>query len=239
MGKFSVANIKKNTTGRNLLEVLKMTAVVAAAEYIPGAVQAIGGYKADGTPNIPASGPIWDATTGIGAAAVAYGFDKPQYGNAILLTKGVKATYNYLNPVLFKTVGTGMLPSGSNQVIGKNVGMESNTEGPADSVPVYLPDGSVEQVPVTSKPQLSGYDVNEAVEMLSEGNTSPFLTNLSDVYTNDPLQDIYTNNPLQEQYTNNPLQDIYTNEALQDIYTDNPLSDEMDFFDQVAEGEFE
>jgi hypothetical protein len=65
---------------------------------------------------------------------------------------------------------------------------------------------------------------------LSEGNPNPFLTSLSDTYTNQPLQDMYTDNP---------LSDVYTNDPLQDMYTDNPLSDDFDFFDAIGEGDFE
>jgi len=225
MAKFSTANIKRNATGKNMLEVLKTIGIVAVAEYIPGAVQAIGGYKADGTPNINASGTVWDLSTGIGAAAICYGFDKPQYGNAILLTKGIKQVYDKLNPVLAKQVGTPMLPVGSNSAVGNTA---SSSAGVSDSVPVTMPDGRIENVAVQSLPAMSdGYDSNTAVEMLSEGNPNPFLTALSDVYTNNPLQDVYTNDPLQDMYTNDPLSDVYTND---------PLSDDYDFFDAVGEG---
>jgi hypothetical protein len=231
MAKFSTANIKKNASGKNMLEVFKTIGIVALAEAIPGAVQAIGGYKADGTPNIKASGSVWDISTGIGAAAIAYGFDKPQYGNAILLTKGIKQVYDNLNPITAKNIGTPLfLPIGSNKAIYNTTGSEK-TEGTADSVPVTMPDGRIENVAVTSVPAMSdGYGVDRAVEMLSEGNPNPFLTQLSDVYTNDPLQDIYTDTPLQDMYTNNPLSDIYTND---------PLSDDFDFFDEIGEGNFD
>ncbi len=236
MAKFSTANIKRNASGKNMLEVLKTIGIVAAAEYIPGAIQAIGGYKADGTPNINASGTVWDLSTGIGAAAIAYGFDKPQYGNAILLTKGIKQVYDKLNPILAKQVGTPMLPIGSNSAVGNTA--TTSSAGVSDSVPVTMPDGTIENVTVQSLPSTlsgyggygGGYDVNTAVEMLSEGNPNPFLTQLSDVYTNDPLQDIYTDTPLQDMYTNNPLSDIYTND---------PLSDDFDFFDEIGEGNFD
>jgi hypothetical protein len=236
MAKFSTSNIKKNASGRNMLEVLKTIGIVAAAEYIPGAIQAIGGYKSDGTPNINASGTVWDLSTGIGAAAIAYGFDKPQYGNAILLTKGIKQVYDKLNPVLTKQVGTPMLPIGSNSAVGNTA--TTSSAGVSDSVPVTMPDGTIENVTVQSLPSTlsgyggygGGYDVNSAVEMLSEGNPNPFLTSLSDVYTNDALQDIYTDTPLQDMYTNDPLSDVYTND---------PLQDEFDFFDAVGEGNFD
>jgi hypothetical protein len=238
MAKFSTSNIKKNASGRNMLEVFKTIGIVALAEAIPGAVQAIGGYKADGTPNIKASGSVWDISTGIGAAAIAYGFDKPQYGNAILLTKGIKQVYDNLNPITAKNIGTPLfLPIGSNKAIYNTTGSEK-TEGTADSVPVTMPDGTIENVTVQSLPSTlsgyggygGGYDVNSAVEMLSEGNPNPFLTSLSDVYTNDALQDIYTDTPLQDMYTNDPLSDVYTND---------PLQDEFDFFDAVGEGNFD
>jgi hypothetical protein len=234
MAKFSTSNIKKNASGRNMLEVFKTIGIVALAEAIPGAVQAIGGYKADGTPNIKASGSVWDISTGIGAAAIAYGFDKPQYGNAILLTKGIKQVYDNLNPITAKNIGTPLfLPIGSNKAIYNTTGSEK-TEGTADSVPVTMPDGRIENVAVTSLPSLSDYGVDTAVEMLSEGTDNPFVTQLSD-YTNNPLSD-YTNEPLSD-YTNDPLSD-YTNNPLSD-YTNEPLSDDFDFFDSVAEGEFD
>lgn len=234
MAKFSTANIKRNASSKNLIEIGKTLAAVVAAECIPGAVQAIGGYKADGTPNINASGPIWDISTGLGAAAIAYGFDKPQMGNTILLVKGLKQAYDKLNPIGAKNIGTPLfLPVGSNSLVPAS----TKVEGPADladSVPVTMPDGRIENVAVQSLPSLSGYgggyDVNQAVEMLSEGNSNPFLTSLSDTYTNNPLQDMYTDNPLSDTYTNDPLSDMYT---------DNPLSDDFDFFDAIGEGDFE
>lgn len=235
MAKFSTANIKRNANGKNAMEILKTLGVIIAAESIPGVVQAIGGYNTNGSPKINASGPVWDISTGLGAAAIAYGFDKPQYGNSILLVKGLKQAYEHLNPQSVKIMGgPAFLPVGSNGFIaaGKT---EEKTEGTADSVPVTMPDGTIENVTVQSLPNTlsgygGGYDVNQAVEMLSEGNPNPFLTSLSDTYTNQPLQDMYTDNP---------LSDVYTNDPLQDMYTDNPLSDDFDFFDAIGEGDFE
>jgi len=233
MAKFSTANIKRNANGKNAMEILKTLGVIIAAESIPGVVQAIGGYNTDGTPKINASGTVWDISTGLGAAAIAYGFDKPQYGNSILIVKGLKQAYDKLNPIAASTMGNpAFLPIGSNNVVTKSIGTSA---GMSDSVPVTMPDGTIENVTVQSLPNTlsgygGGYDVNQAVEMLSEGNPNPFLTSLSDIYTNQPLQDMYTDNP---------LSDVYTNEPLQDMYTDNPLSDDFDFFDAIGEGDFE
>lgn len=233
MAKFSTANIKRNANGKNAMEILKTLGVIIAAESIPGVVQAIGGYNTDGTPKINASGTVWDISTGLGAAAIAYGFDKPQYGNSILIVKGLKQAYDKLNPIAASTMGNpAFLPIGSNNVVTKSIGTSA---GMSDSVPVTMPDGTIENVTVQSLPNTlsgygGGYDVNQAVEMLSEGNPNPFLTSLSDTYTNQPLQDMYTDNP---------LSDIYTNDPLQDMYTDNPLSDDFDFFDAIGEGDFE
>jgi len=233
MAKFSTANIKRNANGKNAMEILKTLGVIIAAESIPGVVQAIGGYNTDGTPKINASGTVWDISTGIGAAAIAYGFDKPQYGNSILIVKGLKQAYDKLNPIAASTMGNpAFLPIGSNNVVTKSIGTSA---GMSDSVPVTMPDGTIENVTVQSLPNTlsgygGGYDVNQAVEMLSEGNPNPFLTSLSDIYTNQPLQDMYTDNP---------LSDVYTNDPLQDMYTDNPLSDDFDFFDAIGEGDFE
>jgi hypothetical protein len=233
MAKFSTANIKRNANGKNAMEILKTLGVIIAAESIPGVVQAIGGYNTDGTPKINASGTVWDISTGIGAAAIAYGFDKPQYGNSILIVKGLKQAYDKLNPIAASTMGNpAFLPIGSNNVVTKSIGTSA---GMSDSVPVTMPDGTIENVTVQSLPNTlsgygGGYDVNQAVEMLSEGNPNPFLTSLSDTYTNQPLQDMYTDNP---------LSDVYTNDPLQDMYTDNPLSDDFDFFDAIGEGDFE
>lgn len=235
MAKFSTANIKRNANSKNLMEIGKTLLAVVAAESVPGVIQAVGGYKADGTPNINASGPVWDISTGLGAAAIAYGFDKPQYGNTILLVKGLKQAYDKLNPIGAKNIGTPLfLPVGSNSIVPATM----KVEGPADladSVPVTMPDGRIENVAVQSLPSAlsgygNGYDVNQAVEMLSEGNPNPFITQLSDVYTDNPLQDRYTDNPLQDMYTNDPLSDTYTND---------PLSDEFDFFDAIGEGDFD
>lgn len=231
MGKFSTGNIKKNVNGRNGIEIGKTILALIAVEAIPGAVQAIGGYNPDGSPRINASGPVWDISTGLGAAAIAYGFDKPQMGNTFLVVKALKQAYDKLNPVATSFMGgPAFLPVGKNGFIAAS----SKVEGPADladSVPVTMPDGRIENVAVQSLPSaLSGYDVNTAVEMLSEGNPNPFITQLSDIYTNQPLQDIYTDNPLQDMYTNDPLSDTYTND---------PLSDEYDFFDAIGEGDFE
>lgn len=233
MAKFSTANIKRNANGKNAMEILKTLGVIIAAESIPGVVQAIGGYNTDGTPKINASGTVWDISTGLGAAAIAYGFDKPQYGNSILIVKGLKQAYDKLNPIAASTMGNpAFLPIGSNNVVTKSIGTSA---GMSDSVPVKMPDGTIENVTVQSLPNTlsgygGGYDVNQAVEMLSEGNPNPFLTSLSDIYTNQPLQDMYTDNP---------LSDVYTNDPLQDMYTDNPLSDDFDFFDAIGEGDFE
>jgi hypothetical protein len=233
MAKFSTANIKRNANGKNAMEILKTLGVIIAAESIPGVVQAIGGYNTDGTPKINASGTVWDISTGLGAAAIAYGFDKPQYGNSILIVKGLKQAYDKLNPIAASTMGNpAFLPIGSNNVVTKSIGTSA---GMSDSVPVTMPDGTIENVTVQSLPNTlsgygGGYDVNQAVEMLSEGNPNPFLTSLSDTYTNQPLQDMYTDNP---------LSDVYTNDPLQDMYTDNPLSDDFDFFDAIGEGDFE
>lgn len=233
MAKFSTANIKRNANGKNAMEILKTLGVIIAAESIPGVVQAIGGYNTDGTPKINASGTVWDISTGLGAAAIAYGFDKPQYGNSILIVKGLKQAYDKLNPIAASTMGNpAFLPIGSNNVVTKSIGTSA---GMSDSVPVTMPDGTIENVTVQSLPNTlsgygGGYDVNQAVEMLSEGNPNPFLTSLSDIYTNQPLQDMYTDNP---------LSDVYTNDPLQDMYTDNPLSDDFDFFDAIGEGDFE
>lgn len=208
MAKFSTANIKRNANGKNLMEIGKTLLAVIAAESVPGVVQAIGGYNTDGTPKINASGPVWDISTGLGAAAIAYGFDKPQYGNTILLVKGLKQAYDKLNPITASAMGNpAFLPIGSNNVVAKSIGTSA---GVSDSVPVTMPDGRIENVAVQSLPSLSGYGVDTAVEMLSEGIENPFVTQLSD-------------------YTNNPLSD----------YTNEPLSDDFDFFDSVAEGEFD
>lgn len=234
MAKFSTANIKRNANGKNAMEILKTLGVIIAAESIPGVVQAIGGYNADGTPKINASGTVWDISTGLGAAAIAYGFDKPQYGNTILIVKGLKQAYDKLNPPSTSILGNpAFLPIGSNNVVSKSIG--TSAAGVSDSVPVTMPDGRIENVAVQSLPSAlsgygGGYDVNQAVEMLSEGNPNPFLTSLSDTYTNNPLQDMYTDNPLSDTYTNDPLSDMYT---------DNPLSDDFDFFDAIGEGDFE
>jgi hypothetical protein len=235
MAKFSTANIKRNANGKNLMEIGKTLLAVIAAESVPGVVQAIGGYNPDGSPKINASGPVWDISTGLGAAAIAYGFDKPQYGNSILIVKGLKQAYEHLNPATVKVMGgPAFLPVGSQAFIAAGTGSEK-TEGTADSVPVTMPDGRIENVAVQSIPSAlsgygNGYDVNQAVEMLSEGNPNPFLTQLSDVYTDNPLQDMYTDNPLADTYTNDPLSDTYTND---------PLSDEFDFFDAIGEGDFD
>lgn len=233
MGKFSTGNIKKNVNGRNGIEIGKTILALIAVEAIPGAIQAMGGYKADGTPNINASGPVWDISTGLGAAAIAYGFDKPQMGNTFLVVKALKQAYDKLNPASVKVMGgPAFLPIGSNNVVAKSIGTSA---GVSDSVPVTMPDGRIENVAVQSLPSAlsgygNGYDVNQAVEMLSEGNPNPFITQLSDVYTDNPLQDRYTDNPLQDMYTNDPLSDTYTND---------PLSDEFDFFDAIGEGDFD
>jgi len=233
--KFSTANIKRNANSKNLAEIGKMALSVIVAEMIPSVVQSIGGYKADGQPRISASGPVWDISTGLLATAVAYGFDKPAYGNAILMTKGVKAAYLYLNPQYAKITKTPMfLPAAANAVVTQTAITDG---GMADSVPVTMPDGSIRQIDVAT---INDYGVDTAVSMLDGSySESPFLTQLSDVYTNDPLSDVFTNDALSDTYTNDALSDVYTNDALSDIYSDNPLSDDFDFFDAVSEGEFD
>ena len=229
MAKFSTANIKRNANGKNAIEIGKTILALVAVESIPGVIQAIGGYNPNGSPKINASGPVWDISTGLGAAAIAYGFDKPQMGNTFLVVKALKQAYDKLNPVATSVMGgPAFLPVGKNGFIA--AGSETKDPNLADSVPVTMPDGRIENVAVTSLPSLSDYGVDTAVEMLSEGNPNPFLTSLSDVYTNDPLQDIYTDTPLQDMYTNDPLSDVYTND---------PLQDEFDFFDAVGEGNFD
>jgi hypothetical protein len=233
MAKFSTANIKRNANGKNAIEIGKTILALVAVESIPGVIQAIGGYNPNGSPKINASGPVWDISTGLGAAAIAYGFDKPQMGNTFLVVKALKQAYDKLNPVATSVMGgPAFLPVGKNGFIA--AGSETKDPNLADSVPVTMPDGRIENVAVTSLPSLSDYGVDTAVEMLSEGTDNPFVTQLSD-YTNNPLSD-YTNEPLSD-YTNDPLSD-YTNNPLSD-YTNEPLSDDFDFFDSVAEGEFD
>jgi hypothetical protein len=207
MAKFNLNNIGRTLNAKNLKTIGGVFAGVLAAEAIPMAIQAVGGYDANGTPKINASGPAFDLGTGALAIGLALAYDKKEIAGGIALTKLVKQTYIHLNPQLAKIVGTPLLPAGSNAVINKgasNASLSDTAPAGYKSIKVPLPDGTMTDVIVKDTPGVNDYmNLNDNTEeilgkvndyMNLNDNTEEILgkvndyVNLSD-YTN--LSDSY------------------------------------------------
>ncbi len=221
MANFSINNIKKNITGKALKDVLLVAGAVALVEALPSVIQAVGGYKADGTPNINASGPAFDIATGALGIGVALGYDRKDIAGAIGVQKIVKMAYVHLNAPVTKIGGTPLfLPSSSNSVISKS----QINSGVGDSVPVTLPDGTTKYINVVSP---MADNVDQIVRRMNDYSNTP----LGD-YSNSPLND-YSDSPLGD-YTNNPLNDDYVNQPLpESILNPTTVNTKMDLADAM------
>jgi hypothetical protein len=250
--KASIANIKRNLNFKMVKEIGVLVGSVLAVEAIPMAIQAIGGYKEDGTPNINASGPVVGLSSGALGAAVALAYDRKDIANAIVMTKAVKHAYIWLNPKIASVTGTPLLPEASNAVIQRG----AIPSGVSDSVPVTMPDGSIRQIEVAQLNDRYAYrndTVDQIVGRLGDYSDSAFgvsdyndnaLANLrvgvSD-YTNNALAlNDYTDNALQEDFSNTPLPSKIANasisatsNSLADI-TSSPTGFRMGTFDSFA-----
>jgi hypothetical protein len=182
MAKFNFKNIGKSITSKNLKTIGGVFAGVIAAEAIPMAIQAIGGYDATGKPNINASGPAFDLGTGALAISIALAYDKKDIAGGIALTKLVKQTYIHLNPTLAKVVGTPLLPAGSNAVINKgasNASLSDTAPSGYKTIKVPLPDGTMTDVIVKDTPGMNDELSLNQQEALSKVNDYGSLNDFS------------------------------------------------------------